>query len=208
MLKQKSKAADICTKFGKGFRPIAQVQKAFNTRPSIDEAICAVLWEYKDRGKKGYDLTEKFFFAFREKFKDLPIIGPERAGKDVLMGEVWKDYTKPDRPVDFVIFTPDKKEVLVIGLAIPIAFFQTKPCDWCWMSSDVILNTSSRFSACPKHARILSPKPPAQVIPCATSPRTPFAPLRLRCLALKSNDASRPCYNSQTRLLYASRHPN
>ncbi len=117
MLKQKSKAKAICDQFGKGFRQINQVHKAFKSRPPIDEAICAVLWEYKDRGKKGYDLTEKFFFAFREKFRDLPIIGPERAGKDVLMGEVWSDYPKKDRPVDFVIFTPDKQTVLAIGLA-------------------------------------------------------------------------------------------
>lgn len=117
MLKKKSQAKAICGQFGKGFRPINQVQKAFTSRPAINEAICAVLWEYKDRGKKGYDLTEKFFFAFRDKFKDLPIIGPERAGKDVLMGEVWPDYPKKDRPVDFVVYTPDKKTVLAIGLA-------------------------------------------------------------------------------------------
>ena len=55
MLKQKSKARRICDEFGKGFRPIQKVQAAFQTRPLPDEALCAVLWEYKDRGKKGYD---------------------------------------------------------------------------------------------------------------------------------------------------------
>jgi hypothetical protein len=94
MLKKRSQARVICEQFGKGFRPINQVQNAFRTRPIPDEAICAILWEYKDRGKKGYDLTEKFFFAFREKFKKLPIIGPERAGRDVLMRDVWPDYPK------------------------------------------------------------------------------------------------------------------
>ena len=45
MLKQKSKAAKICADFGKGFRPIPEVQAAFSTRPMPDEALCALLWE-------------------------------------------------------------------------------------------------------------------------------------------------------------------
>lgn len=53
MLKQKSKAETICRQFRKGFRPIQKVQAAFTSRPIPDEALCAVLWEYKDRGKKG-----------------------------------------------------------------------------------------------------------------------------------------------------------
>jgi len=117
MLKQKSKAQKICDEFGKGFRPIQKVQAAFISRPLPDEALCAVLWEYKDRGKKGYDLTERFFSLFRSTFPDLQITGPERAGKDVLLGQVFKNYPKPDRPVDFVIYDDAKKEVLAIGLA-------------------------------------------------------------------------------------------
>lgn len=117
MLKQKSKAAKICEEFGKGFRPVHEVQAAFSTRPASDEALCAVLWEYKDRGKKGYDLTERLFALFREHFPDLPMTGPERAGKDILLGEIFSDYPKPDRPVDFVIRDPEKGDVLVVGLA-------------------------------------------------------------------------------------------
>ncbi|HNB22702.1 MAG TPA: bstEII, partial [Candidatus Melainabacteria bacterium] len=64
MLKKKSAARDICDRFGHGFRAIPEVQKAFEQRPLPDEALCAVLWEYKDRGKKGYDLTDKFFTLF------------------------------------------------------------------------------------------------------------------------------------------------
>jgi hypothetical protein len=115
MLKKKAAAAHICEHFGPGFRPIQEVQKAFRSRPTADEAICAVLWEYKDRGKKGYDLTERLFGILREKLPGLRVIGPERAGKDVLMGEVFPDYPKPDRPVDFVIYDGDK--VLAVGLA-------------------------------------------------------------------------------------------
>jgi hypothetical protein len=115
MLKKKSAAAQICERFGPGFRPVIEVQRAFHSRPTADEAICAILWEYKDRGRKGYDLTERLFGILRKKLPGLRVIGPERAGKDVLMGEVFSDYPKPDRPVDFVIFDGD--DVLAVGLA-------------------------------------------------------------------------------------------
>lgn len=115
MLKKKSSAPEICENFSKGFRPISEAQSRFEGRPFPDEALCAILWEYKDRGKKGYDLTERLFIIIRESFPTLRVIGPERAGKDVLMGEVFKDYPKPDRPVDFIIF--DGSLPLAIGLA-------------------------------------------------------------------------------------------
>jgi len=117
MLKKKTQAEKICREFGKRFRPIQKVQAAFATRPIPDEALCAILWEYKDRGKKGYDLTERFFSIFRSSFPDLPIKGPERAGRDILLGEVFEKYPKPDRPVDFVIYDRAEKEILAIGLA-------------------------------------------------------------------------------------------
>ncbi|MBI5773999.1 MAG: bstEII [Verrucomicrobia bacterium] len=117
MLKQKSKAARICEEFGSGFRRINEVQAAFALRSVPDEALCALLWEYKDRGKKGYDLTERFFAMFRETFPDLPLSGPERAGKDILLGEIFPNYPKPDRPVDFIIRDPAKGDVLAVGLA-------------------------------------------------------------------------------------------
>ncbi len=115
MLKKKTAAAQICRQFGAGFRNIVEVQQRFKSRPLPDEALCAVLWEYKDRGKKGYDLTERMFSILRETLPDFMLIGPERAGKDVLLGEVFKDYTKPDRPVDFVIFKG--KQPVAVGLA-------------------------------------------------------------------------------------------
>lgn len=116
MLKKKTAAAHICEHFGAGFRQITEVQRGFFSRPLPDEALCAVLWEYKDRGKKGYDLTESLFAILRDALPGLIIRGPERAGKDVLMGTVFLHYPKPDRPVDFVIF--DKaNNVLAVGLA-------------------------------------------------------------------------------------------
>ena len=55
MLKKKSQAQWICNEFGHQFRDIVEVQKAFFARPMPDEALCALLWEYKSRGQKGYD---------------------------------------------------------------------------------------------------------------------------------------------------------
>ncbi len=115
MLKKKTAAQKICDEFGAGFRDITEVQKRFSSRPMPDEALCAILWEYKDRGKKGYDLTERLFAILRDQFPSLTVIGPERAGKDVPLGEVFKDYPKPDRPVDFVIYEGNRP--LAVGLA-------------------------------------------------------------------------------------------
>jgi hypothetical protein len=117
LLKKKTQVIDICAKFGKKFRPVQEVQSAYMTRPSDDEALCALLWEYKDRGKKGYNLTVRFFELFRSEHPSLVIIGPERAGKDVLMGTVFKEYPNPNRPVDFVLYDEGGSHVLAIGLA-------------------------------------------------------------------------------------------
>jgi len=116
MLKKKSMIPMVCKKYGKNFRTIDRVQAAFDSRPLPDEALCAVLWEYKDRGQKGYDLTERFFNMFQTSMPDLIIEGPVRAGADIQMQTVFEDYPNPTRPVDFVI--KDKKGlVLAIGLA-------------------------------------------------------------------------------------------
>ena len=115
MLKQKRKAEWICKEFGKGFRSIVEVQKAFLSRPMPYEALCAILWEYKDRGQKGYNMTESMFELLRSQFPDFKILGPERAGRDILLGEVFEDYTKPNRPADFIIKDGDK--ILAVGFA-------------------------------------------------------------------------------------------
>lgn len=120
MLKKKSSAQKICDKFGSGFRKIVEVQKRFKSRPIPDEAICALLWEYRERGKKGYDLTERMFNVLREHLPGFNLIGPERAGRDILLGEVFPNYPKPDRPVDFIIFEggkTDYSKAMAVGLA-------------------------------------------------------------------------------------------
>lgn len=117
MLKKKTQTAQICASYRNDFRPIQQVQEAFSSRSIPDEPLCALLWEYKDRGKKGYDLTERFFDLFRSRFLTLPIVGPERAGRDIRMKEVFADYPNPLRPVDFVVYDEARKTPLAIGLA-------------------------------------------------------------------------------------------
>lgn len=115
MLKKKSLIVQICKQFGHGFRDIVEVQKRFQARPIPDETLCALLWEYKDRGKKGYDLTQRMFNILREQLPNFQIIGPERAGRDILLGTVFSTYPKPERPVDFVIY--DSQNVVAIGFA-------------------------------------------------------------------------------------------
>lgn len=117
MLKKKTSCEKIVESFGKEFRPIPQVQKAYKTRPIPDEALCAVLWEYKDRGKKGYDLTAKLFKTLREQFPSLSVKGPEGAGRDIQLCDVFRDYSNLSRPVDFVVYDEDKTTILAIGLA-------------------------------------------------------------------------------------------
>lgn len=117
MLKRKTKAQETCDQFGHQFRPIQEVQSAFLSRPLPDEALCAVLWEYKNRGQSGYDLTERFFEMFRAIFPDLDIEGPQRAGLDVRMGDVFRGYPNPNRPVDFVIHEQNGRNVLAVGQA-------------------------------------------------------------------------------------------
>ena len=48
-----------------------------------DEALCAVLREYKDREKKGYDLTDKFFDEIESNYPEVVIWGPRRSGADI-----------------------------------------------------------------------------------------------------------------------------
>lgn len=117
MLKKKSQASKICREFGDEFRPIHEVQAKFDARPMPDEALCALLWEYKDRGRKEYDLTDKFFDMMQLKFPDLCVWGPRGAGADVQASKIWKDYPNTSRPLDFVISSKDKKEIYAVGLA-------------------------------------------------------------------------------------------
>lgn len=117
LLKKKSMCKEICQDFGSHFRPIQEVQAKFATRPIPDEALCALLWEYKDRGKKGYDLTEQFFHIIEHNYPGVVICGPRRAGKDVQPRDFWPDYPNENRPLDFVITSKNGKQIYAVGLA-------------------------------------------------------------------------------------------
>ena len=84
------------------FRAIEAARAALAARPMPDEALCALLWEYKDRGEVGYDLTENMFQLLRANLENMTIQGPERAGRDIQLKEVWPDYPRESRPVDFM----------------------------------------------------------------------------------------------------------
>lgn len=115
MLKKKSESVKICNMFGDRFRRINEVQAAFASRPMPDEALCALLWEYKSRGQKGYDLTERLFELLRSHLPGFKVQGPERAGADIRVGDILPNYPKVDRPVDFVIRYGSR--LVAIGLA-------------------------------------------------------------------------------------------
>ena len=122
MLKVKSKESKIIEYFGEKFRDISMVKDLLSRRKDNDEALISILYEYKDRGKKGYSLTGMFFEWFEAKFpvtdKENPgfrISGPTGAGKDIILSSILKDYPKKT-PADFVIWS-DKDEPLVIGFA-------------------------------------------------------------------------------------------
>jgi hypothetical protein len=116
ILKRKSKSTEIQAVFGATFRRIHEVQSQFESRPMPDEVLCALLWEYKSRGQKGYDLTERFFNLFQLYFPKLTLVGPQRAGADIKLGDIFNMYPKPNRPVDFIIYD-EQKTILSIGFA-------------------------------------------------------------------------------------------
>jgi hypothetical protein len=122
MLKVKGKESKIVEYFGEKFRKISEVKKILSKRKDGDEALISILYEYKDRGKKGYSLTGMFFEWFEAKFpvtdKDktgFRISGPTGAGKDILLNAVLKGYPKKT-PADFIIWS-ESNEPLVIGFA-------------------------------------------------------------------------------------------
>lgn len=116
MLKRKNKIEEVIRDFGPAFRPIEEVRAALASRPERDEVLAALLWEYRDRGQKGYKLTEDFFAWFRETFRDRFVItGPERAGKDIILSQELEGF-EHKTPADFLIRGQDGTP-LVVGFA-------------------------------------------------------------------------------------------
>lgn len=117
MLKKVTQTDEIIKNFGVKFRPIEEVRKKIEDRPEPDETLMALLFEYKDRGKKGYELTEAFFTWFEAKFQpeEFKIVGPRGAGKDVMLNKVLNGFEKKV-PADFLISDGGGKP-LVVGFA-------------------------------------------------------------------------------------------
>jgi hypothetical protein len=65
----------------------------------------------------GCDLTAKLFKTLRDRFPTLTVQGPEGAGKDILLSDIFTNYPNLSRPVDFIIYDEDKTSILAIGLA-------------------------------------------------------------------------------------------
>ncbi|PIG91310.1 hypothetical protein [Gloeocapsopsis sp. IPPAS B-1203] len=116
MLKVKKKIPSIIENYGHRFRTIEEVRVNLASRPNPDEALMAILMEYKSRGQKGYELTEAFFLWFESNFDSEYLIqGPVRAGRDVMLDEVLKDWDAKT-PADILISRQDKTP-LVVGFA-------------------------------------------------------------------------------------------
>lgn len=116
MLKAKKRISSILEDYGHRFRQIEKVRENLANRPNPDEALMAILMEYKSRGRKGYELTEAFFLWFEKTFgSEYLIQGPVRAGRDVMLDEVltnWEAKTPADIMISCTAHTP-----LVIGFA-------------------------------------------------------------------------------------------
>lgn len=117
MLKRVRRTEEAINNFGDRFRPIEDVRRLIGARPSPDEALIAVLAEYGERGKKGYELTEAFFLWFEAEFGPTgwTVEGPLGAGRDIELKDVIAGY--PTRtPVDFIVRDP-QGEARVVGFA-------------------------------------------------------------------------------------------
>jgi hypothetical protein len=117
MLKRVRRTEEAIHSFGDRFRSIEEVRHHLEERPSPDEALIAILAEYGDRGKKGYELTEAFFLWFEAEFGPAgwTVEGPLGAGRDVDLKNAIEGY--PTRtPVDFIVRDP-AEDVRVVGFA-------------------------------------------------------------------------------------------
>lgn len=117
MLKRVRKTEEVIEDFGERFRPIEDVRLNLRQRPSPDEALIALLAEYGDRGKKGYELTEAFFLWFEAEFTEAgwTIVGPLGAGRDIDLKDVIAGYPTKT-PVDFIVRDP-RGFARVVGFA-------------------------------------------------------------------------------------------
>jgi len=115
MLKKKGSTEDICKAFGPIFRDISIVKTNMASKDH-DDVLAALLFEHKERGQFGYELTERFFNWFEENFPegDLKALGPRRAGKDLQLRDYIRGYNH-DCPTDILVLS--EGEPVVAGFA-------------------------------------------------------------------------------------------
>lgn len=78
--------------------------------------VSALLYEHKDRGKFGYELTERFFSWFESKFPKphYDALGPRRGGGDIELCKIFPEY-RHRCPTDIVIMHEGRP--VVVGFA-------------------------------------------------------------------------------------------
>lgn len=117
LLKKKGNLEKNIRDFKGEFTHIDTLRERLSTRPNPDEVMAALLFQYINRGEKGYLLTKQFFNWFRNKFSDnFKIIGPEGPGRDIDISKVLEDF-KEKMPADFVIFDKPNDNPVAIGFA-------------------------------------------------------------------------------------------
>lgn len=115
MLRKKGNTEEICRVFGPLFRDIKNVRVNVNIA-DFDLVLSALLFEHKDRGGLGYDLTDQFFKWFEKHFHNPPYeaLGPRRAGSDIELSSLFRDFSH-SCPCDIVIM--HDKVPLLVGFA-------------------------------------------------------------------------------------------
>jgi len=115
MLKRIKDTEEICSAFGPLFRDIKVVRKNISHQ-DYDLVISALLYEHKDRGQFGYELTARFFDWFERTFvgDEFQPLGPRRAGRDLQLRDFLRDY-EHECPTDIIV--THQKWPIVAGFA-------------------------------------------------------------------------------------------
>lgn len=109
--------ARTLARFAPLFRPIDEVIEKLHGRPNLDEALLALLWQYKNRGEKAYELTRRFFDWFGSRFGQAYIAsGPTGAGRDIRLSKVLSKYLH-NTAADILIKRRSDGTPLVVGFA-------------------------------------------------------------------------------------------
>ena len=115
MLKRVANVASTIEQFGEGFRDISLIRDWIG-HTEYDAMLAVIMWEYKDRGKVGYDLTEDFFDWFENRFPspEWQAIGKRRGGQDIELRTKLPGY-EHDCPTDILVY--HKGNLVMVGFA-------------------------------------------------------------------------------------------